>query len=173
MRVPLKLQPMEIGTVAPRDRLHRWAPATVMAGSLVTIVPVVSTIPILPPFGLLVLLAWRLYRPDSLKVWAAAPLGLFDDLLSGQPMGSATLLWSLCLLGTDLLDTRLLHRVFWQDWLIATAAISVCLVAGRIFAGTLSSPVDGPLLVQVLLSAMLFPRITRLCGWMTRRSART
>ena len=47
------------------------------------------------------------------------PLGLFDDLVSGQPLGSAMLLWTLCFLAIDVLEQRLVWRDFWQDWLIA------------------------------------------------------
>lgn len=73
--------------------LTRKAVASILAGSLVTLLPVVATVPFLPPFGLLMFLGWRLLRPGALPVWAAAPLGLFDDLVSGQPLGSAVLLW--------------------------------------------------------------------------------
>ena len=105
-----------------RARALPWA--TVVAGSLVTIVPVVASVPILPPFGLLMLLAWRLLARFALRPWAAAPLGFVDDLLSGQPLGSAVLLWSLCFLGIDMVERRLVYRDFWQDWLIAAAAMS-------------------------------------------------
>src|SRR3546814_20303414 len=67
---------------------------SVMLGSLVTIIPVIFPGGLLPPFGLMVLLAWRLLRPESLKIWSPVLLGLFDDLLSGQPFGSAMLLRS-------------------------------------------------------------------------------
>src|SRR3546814_14030046 len=39
---------------------------------------------LLPPFGLMVLLAWRLLRPESLKIWSPVLLGLFDDLLRSE-----------------------------------------------------------------------------------------
>ena len=68
------------GRTEERTRSSWLAPCSVMLGSLVTIVPAVATFPWLPPFGLLMLLGWRLHRADSLKVWAAVPLGLFDDL---------------------------------------------------------------------------------------------
>lgn len=165
--------PVPVEIAAPEPLYRHWRPAVamVLAGSLVTIAPVIATVPFLPPFGLIALLAWRLFRAGALPAWAAAPLGLFDDLLSGQPLGSAMLLWSLCLLALDVLDTRLVQRDFWQDWLIATGAVALCLALGRVFAGMLAAPVDAALLVQTALSGLTFPAVTRLCAWQYRRSA--
>ncbi len=143
--------------------LTRKVVVSILVGSLVTLLPIVATVPFLPPFGLLMFLAWRLLRPGALPVWAAAPLGLFDDLVSGQPLGSAMLLWQLCSLMLDLVDTRLVARDFWQDWLLAGGAIAVCLVAGRAFATSLSAHVDTVLLFQTIVSMALFPAATRLC----------
>ncbi len=143
--------------------LTRKVVVSILVGSLVTLLPIVATVPFLPPFGLLMFLAWRLLRPGALPVWAAAPLGLFDDLVSGQPLGSAMLLWQLCSLMLDLVDTRLVARDFWQDWLLAGGAIAVCLVAGRAFATSLSAHVDTVLLFQTIVSVALFPAATRLC----------
>src|SRR3546814_6121049 len=86
--VPMGVDP-DAARVAPRT----WIiPAiSVMLGSLVTIIPVIFPGGLLPPFGLMVLLAWRLLRPESLKIWSPVLLGLFDDLLSGQDRKSTRL----------------------------------------------------------------------------------
>ncbi len=154
------LGPVDDGSAA---NLTRRAILSIVAGSLVTLIPVIATVPFLPPFGLLMLLGWRLLRPDTLPVWAAAPLGLFDDLVSGQPLGSAMLLWQLCTLTIDLVDTRLLTRDFWHDWLLAGGSIAVCIVLGRAFASTLGAHVDTVMLFQILVSVALFPLATRVC----------
>lgn len=143
--------------------LTRKAVFSILGGSLTTLIPVVGSVPFLPPFGLLMFLGWRLLRPGALPVWAAAPLGLFDDLVSGQPLGSAVLLWQICSLMLDLVDTRLVARDFWQDWLLAGGAIALCLAAGRAFATSLSAHVDTALLFQIVVSVALFPLATRLC----------
>ncbi|OWK32661.1 rod shape-determining protein MreD [Sphingomonas mucosissima] len=140
-----------------------------MAGSLVTIVPAVATLPLLPPFGLLMLLAWRLLAPLALRRWAPALLGLFDDCLSGQPMGSATLLWTLSFFIVDLFDQRTIFRAFAQDWLIAAAAIALCLVGGRLLATPIGGHVDSMLLVQIAVSILLFPFAARMVAWVDRR----
>ena len=59
--------------------------ATIMLGSLAPVLPVIPAVPVLPPLGFLLLLGWRLVRPGLLPLWAGVPLGLFDDLFSGQP----------------------------------------------------------------------------------------
>lgn len=148
-------------------------PVSVMAGSMVTLLPVVATFPFMPPFGLLMLLGWRLQRAEALPVWSPVLLGLFDDMMSGQPMGNSMLLWTLCFIAIDVLDTRLVWRDFWQDWLIAAGAIAFCLIAGRLFAVPFSAHVDTVLLVQILLCAALFPVVSSFCGWLDRKRPRS
>lgn len=139
-------------------------PATILGGSLLTILPVVVQLPVMPPFGLMMMLGWRLRRQDALPPWSAVLFGLFDDLVSGQPLGSAMLLWTLCFLVIDILDTRLMWRDFRHDWLIASGAICFCLVMGRLFASPFSAHVDTMLVFQVVLSAGLFPFVMWLCA---------
>ena len=143
-----------------RARALPWA--SVMAASLITIVPVIASIPLLPPFGLMMLIAWRLLARFALRPWAAAPLGLFDDLVSGQPLGSAVLLWSICFVVIELIEVRLVFRDFWQDWMIAAGAIAFCLCAGRLIAVPVSARVDQALIVQIAISILLFPLATRI-----------
>jgi rod shape-determining protein MreD len=144
------------------------APLSVVLGSLVTLVPVVAVVPFLPPFGLMMLLGWRMVRGDSMRVWAPVFLGLFDDMVSGQPMGSAMLLWTVCVLVIDVLDTRLVWRDFWQDWLIASGAIGFYLIVGRFFASPFGAHVDTAMLFQILIASALFPLVYRFCAWLDR-----
>lgn len=134
-----------------------------------TILPAVATLPLLPPLGLLMLLTWRLLARFALRKWAAAPLGLFDDLVSGQPMGSAVLLWSLCFLLIEAIEQRMAERDPWQDWLIGAALIGGALVAGRLIAAPMSAPLAVPLAVQIAAGALLFPVAARLVAWLDRR----
>lgn len=148
----------------------RFAPAaSVMVGSLIPLLPIVAIIGIAPPFGLLMLLGWRLYRPEVLPIWSPLLLGMFDDLLSGQPFGSAMLLWTLCFIVIDLVDQRLVWRDFWQDWALAAGAIAFCQLVGRLVASPIGAHVDTVLLLQVIISAMLYPLIARLCAWIERK----
>ena len=147
-------------------------PVTIIAGSLATILPVIAPVPLLPPIGLLMLLAWRLRRPDRMRPYAALPFGLIDDLVSGQPLGSAMALWTVCTLAIDVLDTRLVSRDFWQDWLIAAAGTGLCLTAGRLIAAPIGAHVDGALLLQIAAAAALYPGVARFVTWIDTRWGR-
>lgn len=144
-------------------------PVSVLLGSLATTWPFVATFPVLPPLGLMMLLGWRLSRPDVFRIWAPLPLGFFDDLVSGQPLGNAMLLWTLCFFMIDLIDQRLVFRDFWQDWLIATGSIGFCLIVGRLVASPIGAHVDTVLLLQIVISTMLFPLVARFCAWLDRK----
>jgi rod shape-determining protein MreD len=136
----------------------RWlAPLSIVLGSLVTLAPFKASFPILPPFGLMMLLAWRLHRPDLLKPWAPVLLGFADDLVSGQPLGNSMLFWTVSCILIDVLDTRIVWRDFFQDWLLAAGAIGFCLIGGRLVAAPLGAHVDTVLLIQVLISIALVP----------------
>lgn len=155
------------------DEAHRaqWlAPASIMLGSLVTILPFVATFPVLPPFGLLLLLTWRMRRPDVLRSWVALPLGLFDDLVSGQPLGSAMLLWTLAILAIDTIETRLVWRDVWQDWSVAAAIITAVLVAGRLIAVPIGAHVDTALIFQIIVAIACYPLVARLTAALDRRA---
>jgi len=161
-RNPFDPAPPRIGV-----RLVPWL--SVMAGSMLTLWPYIATFPILPPCGLMMLLGWRLMRPEVFRIWAPLPLGLFDDLLSGQPLGSAMLTWTLCFFAIDMIDQRTVFRDFWQDWLLAGGSIGFCLLAGRYFASPFGAHVDTVLLLQAVISILLFPVAARICGWLDRR----
>ncbi len=151
-------------------RLRALAPLSVMLGSLVTIFPFIAGFPVLPPVGLLLLLAWRLHRPDALPVWSPLLLGLFDDLIGGQPIGSGMFLWTTCFFAIDLIERRLIMlRSFWQDWLVAAGGIATCLILGRLIATPFAADVDTALLVQIAVSILLFPFAAQLAAWLAAK----
>ncbi|HVI98724.1 MAG TPA: rod shape-determining protein MreD [Sphingomonas sp.] len=161
---------LPMGVETERAPLRTWMipVVSVMLGSLVTIVPVIFPGGLLPPFGLMVLLSWRLLRPESLKIWSPVLLGMFDDLLSGQPLGSAMLLWTVCFFVIELIEIRLVFRDFWQDWLIAAGGIGFVLLAGRALASPMEAHVDTILALQILVSILVYPLIARLVGRLDR-----
>ena len=142
---------------------------SIMVGSLLPMFLIASALPLAPPAGYLMLLSWRLVRPGLLPVWAGFPLGLFDDLFSGQPMGSGILLWSLTLIGIELLDRRIPWRSFPQDWFVATLTALGYLLASLLFSGAVPNSAAlialGP---QALLSVLLFPVAARLVARLDR-----
>jgi rod shape-determining protein MreD len=139
--------------------------ATTMLASMLTLMPFVATAPMVPPAGLLMLLGWRLLRPEIWPVWAALPLGLWDDLFSGQPLGTAMLTWTLSFMAIDLADKWIVWRDYWLDWFIAAGAIAFCIIAGFLIA--LSTGGGGYILIivpQMIASMLLFPIVARACA---------
>jgi rod shape-determining protein MreD len=139
--------------------------ASVALCSMVTTLPLLLSQPLLPPFGLMMMLAWRLMRPGLLPMWAGLPFGLFDDVFSGQPFGSAGLLWSLSMLIVELIDSRAIWRDHFQDWLIASLLIAAVLSAGLFLSGLAHAAPNPVILVpQIILSILLYPLVVRICS---------
>lgn len=142
--------------------------ATIMLGSLAPVLPVIPAVPVLPPFGFLLLLGWRLVRPGLLPLWAGVPLGLFDDLFSGQPFGSAILLWSLALIAVELVEARFPWRGFLHDWQAAAALIILYIVASAVFSGGKLSVAPLVLGPQILLSILSYPIVAQMIALFDR-----
>lgn len=142
---------------------------TIMLGSLLAIIPLTGTLPFLPPLGYLTFLGWRVMRPGLLPMWAGLPLGAFDDLFSGQPFGSAILLWSITMIGFELLEMRFPWRSFLHDWFAAAMATTAYILLAITVSG--ASPNLHHLIAalpQILLSALLYPIIARMIDWLDR-----
>ena len=142
---------------------------SILLGSLTPWLPIIAPAPVLPPFGFMMLLAWRLLRPGLLPLWAGLPLGLFDDLYSGQPVGSGVLLFSLALFAIELIEIRFPWRNFWLDWMTATAILIVYLVVAAALSGAALTLVQLTVIVpQLVLSIVLFPVVARLVAHLDR-----
>ena len=139
--------------------------ASVILASMVTTLPIFTAQPLLPPFGFLVFLSWRLMRPGLLPVWSGVPFGLMDDIFSGQPFGSAGLLWSLAMLTIEVIDSRAIWRDHIQDWLIASLLI-IAVLLGGLWIASLAHAAPDPivLLPQMILSILLYPLVVRICA---------
>lgn len=142
---------------------------SILLGSLLAILPIATALPLVPPLGFMMLIGWRLMRPGLLPLWAGLPLGAFDDLLSGQPFGSAILLWSLAMLGIEIIEMRFPWRGFWQDWFTAAFVVVLYLFFAMVFSGaSISLPLMLASLPQALLSIMLYPIMARMVAWLDR-----
>ena len=142
---------------------------SVILGSLTPLLPFIASAPIVPPVGFMMLLGWRLVRPGLLPLWAGFPLGLFDDLFSGQPLGCGVLLWSLAMLGIEAVEARFPWRNFLLDWLTAGLALALYLMVSALFSGGGGGyariVLIGP---QLLLSILLFPIVARMVARLDR-----
>ena len=103
--------------------------ATVVAGSLFSLLPIVSATGWWPDFGLLMLLGWRLLRADAWPAWWAAPLGFLNDVILGNPIGLSVALWAAIMIAMDILDRRTMWRDYWIEWAIAALFISLSEIA--------------------------------------------
>jgi rod shape-determining protein MreD len=155
---------------APSPIVARSVPwASVMLASLIPGWLFLASAPYVPPFGFLTLLAWRQLRPGLLPVWAGLPLGFFDDLFSGQPMGSAILLWSVAMIVLDAIEARFPWRNFALEWLVASALIGVyvvaCLGAANVTGGAAPIAVLAP---QAITAVLVYPVVGRVIAALDR-----
>ena len=148
---------------APSPVVARALPwAAIVLGTLLQTLITVASAPVVPPFGFLFLIAWRQLHPGLLPVWAGLPLGLVDDLYSGQPMGSAMLLWSLAMIALDVIEARFPWRSYVMDWLVAAGFIAAYLVLSSAIAHVgESGPLLSMLAPQLFLSILIFPLAER------------
>ena len=150
-------------------RLQLIPLATTLLGSCVSLLPFITSAPILPPFGLLMALGWRLLRPELWAAWMALPLGLGDDLITGAPPGTAMTLWTIAFLVIDLIDSRPMWRDHWLDWWIATGAILWCAVGGWAIGWFVAGGgLPWALIAPTLIAIVAFPPVARLCAVLDR-----
>lgn len=143
--------------------------ATILIASALPIFLLADVMPIAPPLGFLLFLSWRIIRPELLPMWVGVPLGAFDDLFSGQPFGSAILLWSLTMIAFEIIETRFPWRGFWQDWFTAGLAIVLYILSAMVVSGApLSSHQLLAAVPQLLLSVLLYPIISRMVAGFDR-----
>lgn len=122
---------MARSALTPNRRIGRrpviaseYIPAiTVVVAIFLAALPIVSTSGWFPDFGFLVLIAWRLLRSDVWPSWWAAPLGLLNDLVSGQPLGLSVTIWTASMLALDIIDRRTIWRDYWIEWALASLLI--------------------------------------------------
>ena len=148
------------------------AGATFIPAGSVVIAILLSGLPLItetgwfPDFGFLVLIAWRLLRSDVWPSWWAAPLGLANDLISGQPLGLSMSIWTLSMLALDLLDRRTIWRDYWIEWALAALLILLFESAQWQVASWMGAHVPFTFMVPpILISIAAFP----VAAWIVAR----
>lgn len=154
------------GSRADERMLHarrQYAPLlTVIATCLLAALPIVVSSPIVPDFAFLVLIAWRLLRPELWTATTALPLGLFNDLTAGHPLGQSMALWTITFLAFDIMDARVIWRDYLIDWLAAALAVSFYIVGGWYIGRMLGNRIELiVLLPQIGLSILAYPLVAR------------
>ncbi|MEM6858518.1 MAG: rod shape-determining protein MreD [Pseudomonadota bacterium] len=131
---------------------------TIMLASMLPFLVMADVMPVLPPLGYLMFLGWRIMRPGLLPIWVGVPLGAFDDLFSGQPFGSAILLWSLTMIVIELIESRFPWRGFIQDWFTASlGVVAYILVAMTVSGSSLTPAMIVTAVPQMALAILLYP----------------
>lgn len=134
--------------------------SVMLASSASALLPLVALSPALPPLGLLVLLAWRLLHPTMWPLWIGIPLGAFDDIMTGQPIGMAVSLWSVALMMIDRYEDRAIWHDYWADWLLVAASLLLYLVGALILTNMGGSHTPLWLVLPQLLWSLLFYPLT-------------
>jgi rod shape-determining protein MreD len=156
-----------LGEPASLWRMRIVPVATVMVASALPLtLPLVANSPVLPPLGLLFFLCWQLLRTEMWPVWIGLPLGLWDDLFSGQPIGTAVGLWTLASIAIHYSSQRIYWRGFLHDWAIAALLIAIIqsLAALIVHPDAATGRVLGLVVPQIVISALLVPLFMRLTG---------
>lgn len=162
----------------PRRSINR-VPSSLLARGmpwlsviLASIVPgwlMIASAPVFPPFGFLTFIAWRQLRPGLLPMWAGLPLGLVDDLFSGQPFGSAVFLWSVSAIILDLVEARLPWRNFLTEWLVAIGLILGYIVLGLMLANIAGAQTPLRVVVpQIVISVLVYPIVGHIVAALDR-----
>lgn len=150
------------GEIRIREWRRRWVPvASTLCASLLALWPAVAVgAPLVPEIALLVVIAWRLLRPEIWPAYMALGLGLFNDLATGHPLGQSMAVWTALFLLCDYVDSRLGFRDYWMDWLIAAAAIALHTAAAWYIAAAMGSPTDfAVMLPQLGVSILVYPLV--------------
>src|SRR5688500_627402 len=154
----------------PRPGAGYIPAASVVAASLLSALPIISTSGWYPDFGFLVLIGWRLLRSDAWPAWWAAPLGLFNDLVTGHPVGFSIAVWTAAMLLLDLADRRTMWRGYWLEWIFAALMLlaneaAEWRVAQVMGASLPFKTIVPPLLISILSFPVVAWFVSRLDSW--------
>ena len=152
------------GDVRRKDLRRRYVPlASTILACLLNILPIIVSAPVIPDFAFMVLLAWRLLRPEMWSATTAIGLGLFNDLIAGHPLGQSVALWTATFLLMDVIDSRVVWRDYWMDWLFAALFILAYTYCGWAIGRWMGSTSDFAILwPQVGASILLYPVVARI-----------
>ncbi len=150
--------------MAMKSARRRYVPIlSVLASSAVVLLPIIMSNPIIPDVSFMVLIAWRLLRPEMWTPTSALPLGLFNDLMAGHPLGQSMALWTMTFLLLDFIDSRAMFRDYWMDWLLAAVLILFHSFGEWLVGKAMGSHISfGVLWPQIGISVLAYPFIARL-----------
>ena len=163
--------------VAAFNQLDRLLKRALPAG-LTLLIVLLSVVPIpvpeyavlAPNFALMAVFYWTIHRPDLFPAWGAFAIGLFDDVLSGAPLGLNALV--LLLTHFTIMSQHKVFRgkAFWLIWLafviVAAGAQLLTVAIGLALKGAIPA---GPIVAaQYALSVALYPAVAAFLGRVQR-----
>jgi rod shape-determining protein MreD len=147
------------------DLRRRFIPfASTVVAMLLGLMPIVASTLWMPNLAFLILITWRLLRPEIWQAQVALGLGLLADLIvPGAPLGQSMLIWTIVFLGLDYADHLLGIRDYWLDWVLAAAAILFHSAGVWYIALLMGAKVSFLVMVpQILLSILAYPLMARI-----------
>jgi rod shape-determining protein MreD len=158
-------------------RLDRWIrEAAPLAISLMVVIATVMPVRVpdyaflAPGFVLMAVFYWTVHRPDLMRPWGAFLVGLFDDVLTGAPLGLNALVFVL-MHGAIVAQHRFFRdKPFVLVWFAFAIVAFGAIVASALFAFIAQgAPIDpGSILVRYGLTVAMYP----LAGWFLGRAQR-
>ena len=121
---------------------------------------------VMPQLMLIAVFYWSLTRPDLLPVLAVFLVGLFQDIITGGPLGLGALV--LMLVRMLIVSQRrvLMDKPFVVGWsgfmVVALAAAVVSWILAATYYGHIPDP--RPPLVQLVLTIAIYPALTWCLG---------
>lgn len=99
-------------------------------------------------------------------VWVGLPLGLWDDLFSGAPIGTAIGLWTIASIAIAYFAQRIYWRGFLHDWAIGGLLVAAIQALAALIAHPhiATGRVLGLVVPQIIVSILLLPLILRVTG---------
>jgi len=123
-----------------------------------------------PSFALMSVYYWTVHRPDLFPAWGAFAVGLFDDVLSGSPLGVNAFVLLLAHFAIVAQHKVFRGKAFWLVWaafaFIAFGAQILTLFIGLLLKGAFPDFMIA--LTQLGLTIALYPAATALLGRVQR-----
>ena len=159
-----------IPSAAPLPR-HLVPAASILAATVLMMLPLPLAWGVMPDFALLLLIIWSRIQPRLLPPWAAFLLGLFADAMAGLPFGVFATMFPVVVVLTRIGEARFEGHDLSIDW--GSAALLVLggyLLAFELLGFAGQAPALLPMLIQAGLSILAYPIATviaaRLQQWL-------
>lgn len=161
---------MNISTL---QRLDLWARA--LSPFALTVLLVLASValvrspevaPVVPSLALAAVFYWTVFRPDLMPPWAIFLIGLFQDLITGIPLGAGVLALLIVYLTVTVQRRFFSSASFFMLWisfiLIAAIATLPMWLAACFLLGQIVDP--APVLLQYLATIAVYPCLAWLLG---------